>query len=280
MKRYEAIASEAGLLLNVLKRELPLLPGYALREALKKRDILVNHKRTSDNQLVNPGDELMLYSPVEAFDIPVVYEDGYCLIVNKPMGVNTDCGGRSEYSLLAWAKERAGGAYIPQLVHRLDNQTSGLVVIAKDEGSAATIKEAFKVQEVVKIYQCLVLGIPEPEAATLKAWLTKDAEKARVSVSWEKRGKAVEIITEYRTMKKGEVSRLQVTLHTGRTHQIRAHLAYLGCPVIGDEVYGDREANRLYGGTGLKLSAVELAFPEGNGVLWLSGKHFTVAPPF
>ena len=280
MKRYEAIASEAGLLLNVLQRELPLLPGYALRDALKKKDILVNQVRTSLNRVVRPGDKLMLYTPYEAPGIPIIYEDGRCLIVDKPAGVNSDEGGRSGYSLIAWAMDKAAGAYTPQLVHRLDNQTSGLILIAKDDESAGTLKAAFKDRQVVKIYECLVLGRPEPEAATLTAFLTKDADTAKVSVSREKQGKAVEIITEYSTMEAGEVSRLKVTLHTGRTHQIRAHLAFLGYPVIGDEVYGDREANRQYGGNGLKLCATELAFPEGNKLFWLSGKRFAIAPPF
>ncbi len=97
----------------------------------------------------------------------------------------------------------------------------------------------------------------------------------------EKRSEgAKRIVTEYSMIKAGEVTSLRVRLHTGRTHQIRAHLAFLGHPVLGDEVYGDRAFNRTFGSGSLMLCACELAFPDAFEVPSLCGKHFVIRPPF
>ncbi len=280
MNRYRLIVSREGFLLNAIVRELPLLPERAVREALKRRDILVNGMRTSKNVMVKPGDEVLVYTPQEQAEIPVLHEDEQLLIVAKPSGVNTDENARSRFSILAWARERSGGEYEPFLVHRLDNQTSGLLLLAKDEKTAETLMNAFREHRIEKIYNCLVKGEIAPASAILTAWLKKDAVQGKVNVSEKQSGDAKRIVTEYSTLRAGKVSYLQVKLHTGRTHQIRAHLAFLGHPVIGDEVYGDRAFNRAYGKRGLMLCACELAFPDRFDVPCLSGKRFVIKPPF
>jgi 23S rRNA pseudouridine955/2504/2580 synthase len=280
MNAFTVTAREAGTVLSAFRRELPLLPEKAVREALSRRDVLKNGTRVRENEKVAAGDTLTVYTPSQAADVPVVHEDARCLVVDKPAGVNTDENVRGGFSLLGWAARRAVGQYVPLLVHRLDNQTSGLVILAKDPDSAAALEDAFRRRRVEKRYECLVRGTPRPEAGVFTAWLAKDARAARVIVSKEERPGAKEIVTGYRTMQAGEVSRLSVTLQTGRTHQIRAHLAFLGHPVLGDDLYGDRAFNRANKARWLKLCAVELAFPDGSGVEWLSGRRFAAVAPF
>ena len=109
MRRICVIARQAGSVLGVLGRELPLLPGAALHRALKQRDIRLNGLRVSSNVQVRPGDELAVFTSVQMQEVPVVYEDADCLVVNKPAGLNTDDNASSHASLIAWARARAGG---------------------------------------------------------------------------------------------------------------------------------------------------------------------------
>ena len=280
MKRHSVSVTETGTLFSALRRALPLLPEFALREALKKRDILLNGQRLSANVQVKQGDEVILYTPYDEMEMPIVYEDGRCLIVNKPAGINSDDNARGALSLISWAADRSHGQYVPQLCHRLDNRTSGLVIIAKDQEAFDSIKEAIVSRELIKVYECLVAGNPKPPEHTDTAWLLKDAIMARVHVSKTFHEGAKKIVTQYRVLQAGAVSRLEVTLHTGRTHQIRAHLAYLGYPVLGDDVYGNRDANRAVKMPGLMLCAARLAFKNLDGLPGLSGKQFSIDPTF
>ena len=283
MNRHQTRVGEqaAGLtLMKAMRRAWPMLPERAFREALKRKDVLVNGARVSGNMQVSPGDEIVIYTRYGMREIPVVYEDDLYLLVNKPAGLNADRNAGSGLSLADWAQARAAGEYLPQLCHRLDNQTSGLCLMAKSDAAAEAAREAFKARDVVKIYECLVRGTPEPREALVRAWLMKDAEKARVAVRETPGTGWREIVTGYRVLVPGEASRLEVRLYTGRTHQIRAHLAYLGHPVLGDDVYGDRAFNRAQGQPGLKLCAVSLAFPPESGVECLRGREFRIPAPF
>ena len=283
MHRFVAVVkveTETVSLLQAMRRAWPLLPEHAFRAALKKRDILVNGQRVGGNVPVKPGDEIVLYTSQALRDIPVVYEDEHFLLVNKPAGVNSDKNAGSQFSLIAWAENRAAGAYQPELCHRLDNQTSGLILLAKDEASAAAARQVFKARNITKTYQCLAAGTPVPEEATLKAHLLKDAGKARVYILDKAGINTREIITRYKVLEPGKIARLEVDLVTGRTHQIRAHLAHIGHPILGDDLYGNRRLNRQSGQPGLKLCAVALAFPIDCGLESLRGKRFEVIAPF
>ena len=283
MNRYTTrVPDEVGSisLMRAMRQAWPLLPERALRDALKKRDVLVNGQRLSSNQNIKPGDEIVLYTSCAQRDIPIVFEDEHFLLVNKPAGVNSDRNVSSPFSLISWAEERAAGVYQPFLCHRLDNQTSGLCLMAKDEASADAAKAAFKTRDIVKTYQCIVLGTPQPSEATLIAYLTKDAAKAKVKIRAKQVAGAREIVTAYRVLAPGEMARLEVRLLTGRTHQIRAHLAYIGHPILGDDVYGSRSLNRDKGQPGVKLCAVSLAFPPDSVLESLRGRTFSVPAPF
>lgn len=280
VNRYRVEVKEAGPLLGVLQRELPLLPRAAIRDALKRRDIKVNGMRAGENLKLKPGDQVDVYTPSNEAGVPVLYEDEDCLLVNKPAGLNTDDNFRAGASLLAWAREYARGAYEPLAVHRLDNATSGLVLLAKGARAEGVLAGLFKDRTVVKRYECLVFGCPEPRKAVKTAWLIKDAAAAKVKIFAGEKPGSRQIVTEYEVLEGGEVSRLLVILHTGRTHQIRAHLAFLGHPVLGDEVYGSREANREHRAKQLKLCATSLLFPEGCPLPGLAGKAFHITAPF
>ena len=178
------------------------------------------------------------------------------------------------------ALEPTGGHRFLAPVHRLDNKTCGLCLFAKNPRAHAVLLEAFKHRTVEKYYICLVRGIPKPPAAVCSAFLLKDAARSIVQILDQSRPGARPITTGYETLSAGPVSRLRVQLITGRTHQIRAHLAALGHPVLGDDLYGDRSFNRLQKSRSLKLCAAELTLHTEGQLPNLDGKTFKINPPF
>jgi len=142
------------------------------------------------------------------------------------------------------------------------------------------MQEAFRQHRVYKEYTCLVLGIPKPEHAVLHHFLIKDAKHANVRVTSRNELSAKPIVTEYFVLKSGEYSRLRIRLHTGRTHQIRAHMAFIGHPLLGDDQYGDREANKYFKARKLMLCSSGLSFDLTGRMSYLNKKTFTCQPSF
>ena len=212
--------------------------------------------------------------------IPIVYEDEHLLILNKPAGLATDADRYSSMTVTDWAALHAQGVYQPRLCHRLDYQTSGLIALAKDDMAENALKEMFARRTGRKEYQCLVLGTPQPAQADCHAYLIKDPVRAVVHVTAKTLPQAKPIETEYETIQAGATSRLRVILHTGRTHQIRAHLSFLGHPIIGDDLYGDRAANREYGKGRLMLCATRLLIDTQGAMPEIDGLDIRIAPPF
>ena len=262
-----------------LSHALPLLPERARREAFSKRDVKMNGQRSARDARIVPGAEILVYTPYE-ISIPIVYEDEHLLVLNKPAGVAADEDQYHSMTVTDWAVMHAEGAYLPRLCHRLDCQTCGLIVLAKDEDAEKALKDMFAVRTGRKEYQCLVLGAPQPARADCRAYLTKDPIRAVVHVSEKQRPQSKPIETEYETLETGKISRLRVILHTGRTHQIRAHLSYLGYPIIGDDLYGDRTANRAYGNGRLMLCATRLLIDTQGAMPEIDGLDFQISPPF
>lgn len=268
-------------LVRFLRDGWPTAPLGEVRKALKRRDIKLNGRRVSGNCPVHPGDRIEWYTLWQPVDIPVVYEDRHVLVVNKPAGLPTDPQGPGAACLLQWARQRSGASRQARLVHRLDQNTSGLVVLALDEQAEALLLRWFRQRLIVREYTCLVGGLP-PQAALLKDYLVKDAAQARVQVFAQRMPQSLEIVTQLRVLnREGEVSRLLVQLHTGRTHQIRAHLAFHGWPILGDDKYGDREWNRRLGCRRLRLAATGLTMPSDDGT-WpdIKGRSWRVEAPF
>lgn len=271
-------------LLTFSKRMLPQIPEYALREAFQKRDVKVNGKRVGLDAVVVPGAEVKVYTRDLQQKQPlvsIVYEDQNVMVVFKPAGISceTDAkGGRTLTQLLLMQKPELQQE--PLLCHRLDNPTEGLIVLAKTAPIQEVLQEAFRNRLVHKEYTCVVHGTPVPQHAILEHFLIKDAKHAKVRVTPHESRDAKRIITEYTVAQAGECSRVQIKLHTGRTHQIRAHMAFIGYPLLGDDQYGNREANKHYKAKRLMLCSTKLAF-EVQGVLsYLNKMDFTCQPTF
>ena len=173
---------------------------------------------------------------------------------------------------------------LPRLCHRLDTGTSGLVLLAKTPEAEEFLLEAIRKRSIRKRYLCVTFGRPQPAEATLHDYLLKDAESGTVHVIKSARPGAKEIITQYETLSvSGRLALLRVELVTGRTHQIRAHLASIGCPILGDSKYGNNAANRELKLKYQALCAWEIAFPqqiESPAFRYLEGKSFHASKPW
>ena len=284
MRVYEAIVPEQGYegarLDAYLAQAMPLLPARILRDAFAARDVKMDGKRVSRDTPAHSGAKIQVYT---AFlpALPVVYEDERILLINKPAGISCEEDGRGGMTVLSLLRERAGEEYTPRLCHRLDHLTSGLLLLCKDAESEEILLDMFRERNLTKIYQCLVKGEMRPRDAVREAYLIKDTGKGQVRIVTHETPGALSIATQYETLSfDGTLSRLRVTLLTGRTHQIRAHMSFLSHPILGDDKYGDRGFNKRLKAAGLKLCATELTLrPEGK-LNYLSGRHFIIEPPF
>ena len=282
MRVYEAVVpprAEGMRLDKYVAQAFSLLPAAVTRDAFARRDVKTDGKRANRETAVLPGQTIQLYTSFFP-ELPIVYEDDRILLLNKPAGISCDDDAWGGMTVLSLMTARASGAYRPRLCHRLDHPTCGLLLLCKDDESEAVLLEAFKSRALDKKYQCLVRGEMRPPAALKEAYLVKDAEKALVRVVTHETPGALPIATQYETITfDGEISRLRVTLLTGRTHQIRAHMAFLSHPILGDDKYGDRAFNRRYKTASLRLCATELTLRAGGCLAYLDGKTFTIDPP-
>jgi len=231
------------------------------QKALRKKDILVNNIRIKENMIVHENDVITLYIVddllFKQFNIIKVYEDDNILVVNKPAGLEVISSVISLTSLLS-----KDYSFI-EPCHRLDMNTTGLVVFAKNEQSLNILLQKFKDREIEKYYECTVYGIPKIKEATLIAYLFKNEKKSQVFVSDTFKKGYKKIITAYKVLssnKEKNTSVLEVKLETGRTHQIRAHLAHIGFPIIGDGKYGINEINKKFNFNTQKLCAKKIIF--------------------
>ena len=283
MRVYDAVVPPraAGMRMDkYISLAFSLLPDAVTRDAFARRDVKADGNRMGKEVQVQPGQRIQLYTDF-ACEIPVVYEDDHILLLNKPAGITCDADDWGGMTVLSLMIARAKDAYVPRLCHRLDHPTCGLLLLCKDDESEAILREAFKERTLEKNYQCLVRGEMRPPAALKEAYLVKDAERAMVRVVTHATPGALPIATRYETMSfDGEISRLQVTLLTGRTHQIRAHMAFLSHPILGDDKYGDHAFNKRFKTTSLRLCATELIFHTEGCLAYLEGKRFLIEPPF
>lgn len=268
-----------------IRRFLPEIPPHVLRASFQRRDVKLEGKRIKPDARVTEGQLVQVYCMEPAAPtVDVVYEDDDVLLINKRAGISVEADEKGGASLTELAHKhllaKDAAAQTPRPCHRLDNQTCGLIVFAKNDRAEAILLQAFKERSMDKRYICLVRGMMKPPAATCKAFLLKDAEAARVTILDHPAPGARSIATAYETLEAGPISRLRVHLLTGRTHQIRAHLAALGHPLLGDDVYGDRAFNRANHARRLMLCAASLTLETGGQLPQLDGKTFTIDCPF
>lgn len=267
-------------IVDYLKNKFKNLTNGTIFKALRNKDIRINGVKISENVPVNAGDEITLYIKDEfLFGITaldkskIIYDDENIVIVNKPQDVLVQ-GDGINIGLDKMVNDYFGTQNIVPC-HRLDRNTSGLIIFAKNEMAEETISEMLKQHMIRKVYRCRVIGHPKNKKATLTAYLFKDSKTSQVIISNEKKKGYVEIVTKYEVIAYNNdgTSTLEVELVTGRTHQIRAHLAFIGYPILGDGKYGKNEVNKKFKLTRQELTAYKIIFNDAIGKLeYLKGK--------
>ena len=259
-----------------ISNKIPEISRMTVKRLLDENKILVNEKFEKPSYKVNKNDkiEIQIDEPKEiklrAQNIPIeiIYEDKDIIVVNKPKGLvvhpaNGNPDGTLVNAIMAVCKDRLsgiGGEIRPGIVHRLDKDTSGLLIVAKNDVAHVKMSEQIKNREVKKTYIALVRGtVPENEA-TINMPIgrsTKDRKKMAVTKNGKEAITHFKVLERY-TTNKGSYTLLEIKIDTGRTHQIRVHMAEIGYPVIGDAVYSN--GKNEFGVEGQCLHAKRLEF--------------------
>lgn len=291
-----------------IRKAVPDLPAGLMNKYIRLKRIKLNGKRCEISTRLNEGDVVQLYINDEYFrdskpqgylaapnEVNVVYEDENLLLVNKPSGlvVHEDDENTQDtlinrvlhylYDKGEYAPETEN-SFVPALCNRLDRNTEGIVVCAKNAESLRLLNLIIKERLVHKKYLCITYGVPQPKQAEIKAYLEKNEAQNRVYVTDKKTPNNKTIVTKYRTLKiKDNLALCEVELVTGRTHQIRAHMAYIGCPLLGDGKYGSNEVNRSYHIKSQALCSyyLQFDFDRDMGLLnYLNKKSFSIDAPW
>lgn len=297
--------NDAGQRLDkYLSKRFKTMPKSLMYKYLRTKYIKVNGKKAQPDVFLNEGDVLTLYIRDEFFeekksydflkagkDLSIIYEDENILLLDKKVGVIAHQDSRYDSDtlnlrVLRYLYEKGEydpekeNSFTPALCNRIDRNTGGIVIAAKNAEALRVINEKIRDREIKKTYLCAVKGKPSKNHAIMTAYLSKNESTNTISVFDKPRENTKEIITEYTVLDSSPaLSLCEVLLHTGRTHQIRAHMAHIGHPLLGDEKYGDRKLNARYQMKRQALYSYKLkfAFTTPSGSLeYLNGRIFKV----
>lgn len=314
MKEIRIGENESGQRLDkFLLKYMSRAPKSFIYKMLRKKNITLNGKKAQGNEQLRQGDAVKLFLSDDTIgkfseirtagyaetELDILYEDKHTIFINKPAGMLSQKAAAEDVSLVehliayllktGQISEEALATFRPSVCNRLDRNTSGIVAAGKSLAALQQLSAMFRERSLKKYYLCLVHG-RVTEARRISGFLSKDERTNRVRVqrAGERRSPQKEearIETEYRPLRTGDgVTLLEVHLITGKTHQIRAHLAAEGHPIIGDYKYGMRSVNdsfkREYGLSTQLLHSCRLCFPECTGALSeLSGREITAPVP-
>lgn len=300
---------EGQRLVKLLGAYLKEAPNSFFYKMLRKKNITLNGKKADGTEKLKCGDEIRLFLSDETYEkfagkvqpkekfpmakLNIVYEDSNVIFINKPAGMLSQKSVPSDVSLNEYLlgyleksgqwKQEESKAFRPSVCNRLDRNTSGMVICGKSMAGLQQMAALLKDRSLHKYYLCLVKGVMT-EGQHLEGYLLKDENSNQVKIFQKETEGAAHIITEYEPLyTDGEATLLKVTLVTGKSHQIRAHLSSIGHPIIGDPKYGDRKVNAFFREThGIKnqmLHAWKLTFPElAEPLDNLSEKSFEAEP--
>ena len=308
MKELTVGKNDAGQRLDrFVAKAVPLLPDSLLQKYIRLKRIKVNGKPSKRDLRLSAGDVLMLYINDEFFEAPrednawlkiakprlnILYEDENILLADKKPGVLCHSAGKWDYNTLIaniqaylaqkgeW-QPKEEHSFSPALCNRIDRNTGGIVIAAKNAEALRILNEKIRDREIEKYYLCAVYGRPKPDNGQLKNELFKDAVKNQVYVKSKPEPSSRSAVTEYQVlMTRAGLSLVECRLLTGRTHQIRVQMAYAGWPLLGDGKYGREQINRRFHEEGQALYSWRLCFDFSTdaGLLnYLRGKEFSVA---
>jgi 23S rRNA pseudouridine955/2504/2580 synthase len=309
LREFSINKNDAGQRMDkFLTKAVPALPKNLMYKYIRLKRIKLNGKRCEISTKLSEGDNVQLYINDEFFpekrdeahrflnapkDIEIVYEDENILLCDKPCGlvVHEDESGEADTLIdrvLHYLYDKGEydpdteNSFTPALCNRIDRNTSGIVICAKNAESLRVLNQKVKDRELEKLYLCVTAGIPNKKSAELKAFHRRDEKTKVVRVEDKPFPGSKTMITRYKTLaenKQSGLALLEVDLVTGRTHQIRAHLAHIGYPLLGDGKYGSNKINRALGVKTQALCSYKLIFrftTESGCLEYLDGKSFEV----
>lgn len=280
-------------------KTFPKLPKSLMFKEIRKKNIKVNKKRTEPSYILQKNDVLELYLKDDVLeekkihydflrapkDIDIIYEDENIILLNKRPGMLCHPDGSEYINTLITSVKRylyenkkwnpqSENSFSPALANRIDRNTGGIVIACKNADSLRILNEKIKKREIEKYYLCAAEGIMEKNTDTLEGYLIKDSKKNKVTVRKNQTEGSKKIVTKYTVLDSYDnKSLLEIDLITGRTHQIRAHLASIGHPLINDGKYGENHGRYRQALYSYKL---KFCFEDENKLSYLNGREFTV----
>ena len=273
MQKIEFQVKERKELIKAIIDELPFLSRFDVGKILENKDCKVNNVRTKDNIELSPNDNItVFYQEKEQKEwYVVVYEDDNILIINKRAGI--EVVSEKERDLTSILRKNHETIFP---VHRIDRNTEGLVIFAKNQIAEKELLSAFKSRNgIIKKYALMVQGRVDPNKIKRTVYLKKFDNLSKVWISELKSTGYEKIITDFEAIKYFDnKTLLEATLITGKTHQIRAHIAYFGYPIVGDNKYGNSNEKVLH----LTANFLKFDFNKNSILSYLNGKSFEIAP--